>query len=57
MVLGEMFANNTGGNDAMIGVVKDGRDGSDWVGHDAIGWSYYASNGNKYRWFRFFLWK
>ena len=43
------FANNTGGNDAMIGVVKDeNRDGSDWVGHDAIGWSYYASNGNKY---------
>ena len=43
------FANNTGGNDAMIGVVKEiDRDGSDWVGHDAIGWSYYASNGSKY---------
>ena len=43
------YANNAGGTDAMIGVVKEiSRDGSDWPGHDSIGWSYYASNGSKY---------
>jgi len=42
------YANNTGGTDAMIGIVRDPRDPSDWPGHDNNGFSYYASNGNKY---------
>jgi len=47
------FANNTGGANLMIGIVRDptgigSRDPSDWPGHDNNGFSYYAANGSKY---------